>query len=84
MNTKLAWELKHWGSCFRLTTRSGHLLMTSTPNGHIYWDGYSRPWPSGAVAPLSLNSSYMEPLGMPRATTGSMEHGLKITVLRVP
>ncbi|GFW96630.1 hypothetical protein TNCV_2846871 [Trichonephila clavipes] len=28
---------------------------TSAPNGHIYWDRHSRPWPSEAVAPLSLS-----------------------------
>ncbi|GFW70356.1 hypothetical protein TNCV_4914761 [Trichonephila clavipes] len=29
---------------------------TSAPNGHVYWDGHSWPWPSWAVVPLSLSN----------------------------
>ncbi|GFV37484.1 hypothetical protein TNCV_5101881 [Trichonephila clavipes] len=30
-------------------------------NGHVYWDGHSRPWSSWAVAPLGDFWNYIHP-----------------------
>ncbi|GFV62960.1 uncharacterized protein TNCV_206921, partial [Trichonephila clavipes] len=54
-----AWGLKlYCGSLFRQTTKSGHLFMHLSANGHVYWDGHSSSRPSWIVVPLSLSFKF--------------------------
>ncbi|GFW97757.1 hypothetical protein TNCV_1425201 [Trichonephila clavipes] len=56
MSTKLAWRLKPWRSLASDGQPDREICScTTVPNAHVYWDGHNRPWPSWAVAPLSLS-----------------------------